>query len=532
MSSIAVRLDMTAPCTRPDDLTGTHKRRGPLKELESLLRSLEATGIYGCSRPISLASVPPSQFVRQSAALEKCLSLASLERANLRRLPLQKHNSEIWLNKFPVELLSRIFERLDNQAVRDPFYVAQRIPGTVLMEVCKLWRDVAISTPFLWRRVSYRYHHRTRSYPPLSAIRLLVQRSRAVPLELEIVERPIGNRNSSINALLDMITFIRPHLSQCASLHLIVRSPDAVVALYPFSCPFPHLQSLALGPLRPESAEVFSESASPKTLILAQDAVPHSLHKFDSLSLKSFNIAMVDGIGLRDALCFLSGCKNLEVLAMHDHFSGEGAEEMNEDLLDQITVFTPNLRILRLTGVALLRCLSRWSAPLLQHLALAEDEPFTTVFDDSFHFPNLETVSLELLHQSLIHTCLMHLTNQHSKVVAIHLPSSALSIVNIMLLMCMSVADPTLPVLRLLRFDLEGNASVVVLPALECFLRMRRDVFVEAHIVQDSDHGSDETRTDEETAYTGLEQKYSSFRLHRGMYRPLHELSFTSSTGY
>src|SRR5258708_14353251 len=280
----------------------------------------EVTSLHSRDRRVSFASVPASYVERQSVALEKCLSLASLERADLQRAAFQKHNSQIWLNKLPVELLSRIFECLEVEGARDPFYGVQRSPAAVLINVCKLWQDVALSTPFLWRRISYRcvlpfcnvsddwnlisllinsYDHITRSYPPLWVIRLLVQRSRAVPLELEVVERSIGNRNSSANALLDMISFIRPHLSQCASLHFIVRSPAAIATLYPLNGPFPHLQSLALGPLGSESVQALSESASPQTLMLAQTGVHHSLRSFDRLSLRSFNLPTTDSLGLQ-----------------------------------------------------------------------------------------------------------------------------------------------------------------------------------------------------------------------------------------
>ena len=108
-------------------------------------------------RRVSFASVPTPYLERQSVVLEKCLSMASLERADLQRSPFQKHNSQIWLNKLPVELLSRIFETLEAEGARDPFYGIQRSPAAVLISVCKLWQDVALSTPFLWRRISYWY---------------------------------------------------------------------------------------------------------------------------------------------------------------------------------------------------------------------------------------------------------------------------------------------------------------------------------------------------------------------------------------
>ena len=373
------------------------------------------------------------------------------------------------------------------------------------------------------------YHHSTRSYPPLWVVRRQVQRSRAVPLELEVVERPIANRNSSVNALVDMITFIRPHLSRCSSLHFAVRSPDAVATLYPLNGPFPHLQSLSLGPLGLESVQTLSESASPRTLMLAQNRVPHSLQKFDCLSLRSFDLSTSDGVGLQDALQFLSHCGNLETLVLHDNFGMAGMDEIiDEESLDPITLSMPNLRVLRLTGVALLRSLSRWCAPRLQHLALAEDEPFTFVFDTPFSFPNLETVSLELLHQSLVPSCLKHLT-RHPKIMAIHLPSSPSSIVNLMLSMCMCITDPIFPLLRLMRIELEESASGEMLPALECFLRMRKDVLVQVRIAHDSDTEGNEKPSNPRAVYNDLEQKYDSILLYCGMHKPLYEIFFRSS---
>ena len=74
------------------------------------------------------------------------------------------HNREAPVSKLPMELLSKIFHiGLDEYDLDAIEYLS------TISSICSVWRDVALGTPLLWRRVIYTdpdHHHDHNDHNP------------------------------------------------------------------------------------------------------------------------------------------------------------------------------------------------------------------------------------------------------------------------------------------------------------------------------------------------------------------------------
>ncbi|KAJ7493172.1 hypothetical protein B0H11DRAFT_951179 [Mycena galericulata] len=176
-----------------------------------------------------------------SAAHETSSSARAADRARLAKLDAEIDALEILLRtvhtqrkrvkarldsyKYPVftlpnEIVSEIFTRVL------PVYplCPPAISPTLLSSVCRKWRDVALSTPTLWRAISIRIP----VHPHISKLPLLetwLARSQSCPLSISLADNRYAEASDSEMA--PFIQAILPHCNRWEYLSLLVADPDA-----------------------------------------------------------------------------------------------------------------------------------------------------------------------------------------------------------------------------------------------------------------------------------------------------------------
>ncbi|QRW12049.1 F-box-like protein [Ceratobasidium sp. AG-Ba] len=96
-----------------------------------------------------------------------------------------QHNKTLWINRLPVELLSRIFltgDKLDEiDALESSSREKQQEFQEIVAQVCHHWRTVVTSIPMLWSYIRIDV-----SYPYSRAELFLARSGNTIPLELEL----------------------------------------------------------------------------------------------------------------------------------------------------------------------------------------------------------------------------------------------------------------------------------------------------------------------------------------------------------
>ncbi|KII91979.1 hypothetical protein PLICRDRAFT_456489 [Plicaturopsis crispa FD-325 SS-3] len=148
------------------------------------------------------------------------------------------------MRRFPPELLSEVFTHCLPEDRRPN---ADRCP-LLLGRVCRLWRSVSLSTPFLWSSASF--HIRDNPFTP--PYRDWIARAQSLPLQLKLVSR---TRDSK--ALMESLAFCAPRLRE---LELSLSTANIRSLALPQTS-FPNIQRLHL-----EFAWVGESEPAPKSL--------------------------------------------------------------------------------------------------------------------------------------------------------------------------------------------------------------------------------------------------------------------------
>ncbi|KAJ1303316.1 hypothetical protein OPQ81_011513 [Rhizoctonia solani] len=122
------------------------------------------------------------------------------------------------ISRLPPELIARIFECGINAGG-----VSVLGTGThglfmgAVRRVCKLWREIAESTPSLWSSIIIDMHN------PLNTTELRLQRSRCAPLDIQVVfTGRMTSAGSVTSTLMDAFDLLRPHMQRWRSLRVQV----------------------------------------------------------------------------------------------------------------------------------------------------------------------------------------------------------------------------------------------------------------------------------------------------------------------
>lgn len=99
------------------------------------------------------------------------------------------HNSSVYINRLPMEILQHIFSLCLNvpRLAGDGYYVyEEERPRTevVLSHICHHWRVVAVNDPLLWR--SFRYKTPRWKHNPITRFSTYLERSSPIPVDLFI----------------------------------------------------------------------------------------------------------------------------------------------------------------------------------------------------------------------------------------------------------------------------------------------------------------------------------------------------------
>jgi len=130
------------------------------------------------------------------------------------------HNREAPVSKLPMELLSEIFHIGLDEYDLDDHHAIKYL--STISSICSIWRDVALGTPSLWRRIIYtdpdHHHPKTESpvIPQHTTDRLIAYLSRSKSCGIHLLLR-FGVRHLKIQA---MKRILHPHLSRCLFIRL------------------------------------------------------------------------------------------------------------------------------------------------------------------------------------------------------------------------------------------------------------------------------------------------------------------------
>ncbi|OCH85684.1 hypothetical protein OBBRIDRAFT_891028 [Obba rivulosa] len=158
------------------------------------------------------------QFLRCDSEVSDA-ALEALERAlatSLARVR-EKKNCQVAINRLPTEILSSIFHHVP-QPEKFPYnwpewdvYISNCARIMKLTHVCAYWRDLALNTPTLWRRLGD-------ALPPPT----IVERARGVPLDLYAADR---HWDAAKSLLSDGTPLRELHLSARNLFPLLLKSP-------------------------------------------------------------------------------------------------------------------------------------------------------------------------------------------------------------------------------------------------------------------------------------------------------------------
>ncbi|KAJ7765740.1 hypothetical protein B0H16DRAFT_1794894 [Mycena metata] len=121
----------------------------------------------------------------------------------------------------PTEIVLEIFERFVPNYPRFPPLLGLKSP-TVLTQICREWREIALATPTLWRAISFLPDGSVSSSKQLAVVRKWLLRSHPLPLSLRCVPA---------YSAMDFIAAIVPHRDRWEHLCMQNVVPDNVFAL-------------------------------------------------------------------------------------------------------------------------------------------------------------------------------------------------------------------------------------------------------------------------------------------------------------
>jgi len=142
--------------------------------------------------------------------------MATLQRLLVKRCDLRSEQNRVHdsLVRLPVELKNNIFELLlPSRSEWGALEVRSRVMPLYLASICRAWRDIAWSNPFLWSTIQIEIGKKSSISDPQSRINFVhewILRSRTVPLTLRIVVHKIKGFEKELKSVIGVI-------SQCSN---------------------------------------------------------------------------------------------------------------------------------------------------------------------------------------------------------------------------------------------------------------------------------------------------------------------------
>ncbi|CEL62583.1 Putative U6 snRNA phosphodiesterase OS=Bos taurus GN=USB1 PE=2 SV=1 [Rhizoctonia solani AG-1 IB] len=288
------------------------------------------------------------------------------------------------ISRLPPELIARIFECGINTGGRSVLGSGTHglFIGAV-RRVCKLWREIAESTPSLWSSIVVDMHN------SLESTELRLQRSRCAPLDIQVVFTDrISTTGSVTSTLMDAFDLLQPHMQRWRSLHVQVPGyAHARAVLRSFSGPAPRLKEFSLHVGTPKVARnirelpwKLEETASLTMLSLSSvdfgwDNAALYFRHLTSLYLSDYWASSAPSS--LQLLCLIDACSaSLTELTLRNMSDSDSEEE--QALLDELH-YVPQIVLPRLkratfyfSGCSRLSVLfSRLALPSLEHLEIS-----------------------------------------------------------------------------------------------------------------------------------------------------------------
>ncbi|KAF8755324.1 hypothetical protein RHS01_05676 [Rhizoctonia solani] len=288
------------------------------------------------------------------------------------------------ISRLPPELIARIFECGINIGGRPVLGSGTHgIFMDAVRRVCKLWREIAESTPCLWSSIIVDMHN------PLESTEIRLRRSRCAPLDIQVVFTDrITSPGSVMGILMDAFDLLRPHMQRWRSLRVQVPGyAHARTVLRSFSGSVPRLQEFSLHVSTPKVARnirelpwMLEETTSLTALSLSSVAFG-----WDNAALYFRNLTTIylsdywasSAPSSLQLLCLIDACSStLTELTLRNMSDYDHEEE--QLLLDELR-YAPQINLPRLkravfyfSGCSRLSVLfSRLALPSLEHLEIS-----------------------------------------------------------------------------------------------------------------------------------------------------------------
>jgi hypothetical protein len=302
----------------------------------------------------------------QILALEQALSTARLERQDLQtRLDAYKYP----VLTLPIEITSEIFVHFLPPYPERPPAIGLSSPR-ILGHICRAWREIALSTPLLWRAIDL-VPPTMPSTKALDLLRTWLSRSKNRPLSISL--------KSSMRLLeVDFIQAIISHSERWE--HIDLKLPIASLRL--IGADFPLLRSLTLGPTAYAGEDDSLDTISPfsNAPLLKHVALTYTFGPAE-IQLSWSQLTSISASNLSPAEC----AKILQHSAALQEFRCDHLENLTRDLLPVAPL--RHLRSLKLGGgMGHQELLEVFTTPTLQHLMIPD------ILDDAV--PNINALIL------------------------------------------------------------------------------------------------------------------------------------------
>ncbi|KAJ7672442.1 hypothetical protein DFH06DRAFT_93023 [Mycena polygramma] len=234
------------------------------------------------------------------------------ERRNLLRDRLDAYTYPVLT--LPNEIVSEIFVHFLPVYPTPPPILGILSPN-LLVQICRKWREIALTTPTLWRGISLNLHKQTRLQQKLRLLETSLKRSASCPLSINL---HIGLRGDYPETTDVILRTIATHCSRWEHLKL-----DALIYSFPSIVgPLPVLRTLSMGSIKDVAEYTIPPSIS------AFHAAP-MLRKVDLLVYRSrlfpwsqLTLVTVRLMGLAQCMELLTQATNLVCCRLGIHIYG------------------------------------------------------------------------------------------------------------------------------------------------------------------------------------------------------------------
>ncbi|KAH7336995.1 hypothetical protein B0J17DRAFT_574670 [Rhizoctonia solani] len=274
------------------------------------------------------------------------------------------------ISRLPPEIIARIFECGINAGGRSVLGTGTHglFMGAV-RRVCKLWREIAESTPSLWSSIIIDMHN------SLSSTELRIQRSRSAPLDIQVVFTDrVTSTTSVTGTLMSAFEMLRPHMQRWRSLRIQVPGyAHARAVLRSFSGSAPRLKEFSLHVGTPKVTRNIRE-------------LPWMLE--ETVSMTTLSLSSVD-FGWNNAALYF---KNLSSIHLSDYWAGSAPSSLQ--LLCLIDVCSATLTDLTLRNMS--DCDSEEEQILLDDMCYVPQIALPRLTRATFYFSGCSRLSVLL----------------------------------------------------------------------------------------------------------------------------------------